>query len=375
MIHPLRAWNRFFFRPTSGRSLGIIRIGFGLIALANLGFCAVDLEHWYTDAGLIQGDAIRAVAGRFQHSPLHYIQDPASVRVAFGFTAVAAAFLTIGLRTRLMGILFYLGMLSLQLRNTSSSSGADVLLMTFAFNLMLSPCGASYSVDAWLERRRRGGTAAEALILPWTLRLIQIQICLVYVVAGVLKASGTYWQNGTALHYVFTNTEVRRLDLSFLTQYPTLINLMTYGAVVSEFFLAFFLWFRSWRPFVIWVGIALHAGILISINIPCFGELMWIGYLAFLTPPEFDHLARCLDVRRLFGRAPAGIPEPTPAAPAFPGTSTVRIDGPSEPRGPHVGLPEPDFDPEPALVGPGVAGRGWSAKTDEEIFGPYQVIL
>ena len=49
----------------------------------------------------------------------------------------------------------------------------------------------------------------------------------------------------------------------------------------------------------------LHAGILVTINIPIFGELMWVGYLAFLTPPEFDALLRAVDVRRLFPRSKA----------------------------------------------------------------------
>ena len=176
--------------------------------------------------------------------------------------------------------------------------------MTFAFNLMLCPCGAAYSVDAWLESRKRG-TLAEPLIIPWGLRLIQIQICVVYVFAAILKTGGKLWLNGTALHYVLNNTEVGRLDVSFLTQYPVLINLMTYSALAMEFALAFLIWFRAARPFVLFLGLMLHAGILVTINIPIFGELMWVGYLAFLTPPEFDAFLRAVDVRRLFRRSKA----------------------------------------------------------------------
>ena len=88
-------------------------------------------------------------------------------------------------------------MLSIHNRNLVSASGADVLLMTFGFNLMLSPCGAAYSVDSWLKSRKRG-TIAEALILPWSLRLIQIQICIVYTMAAILKTGGNLWLNGTA---------------------------------------------------------------------------------------------------------------------------------------------------------------------------------
>ena len=56
MIHPIRAWNAFFFTPTSARPMGAIRIGFGLLAMANLAVSAVDLTYWYTDAGLLRGE-------------------------------------------------------------------------------------------------------------------------------------------------------------------------------------------------------------------------------------------------------------------------------------------------------------------------------
>jgi len=353
VIHPIRAWNRFFFGLVSAKPLGLIRILYGLIALANLGFCSVDLEYWYTDLGLLRGDEAWVMAGPLQPSPLHFYQDVTSVRIAFVLTATFAALLTIGWRTRLMSILYYIGMLMIHNRNLVSSSGADVLLLVTGFNLMLSPCGAAYSVDAWLASRKRG-TLASPLIIPWAMRLIQIQVAVVYMGAAILKMGGSQWLAGSALHHVLNNTEVIRFDVRFLTQYPLLINLMTYSALAMEFALAFFIWFRACRPFVLYLGLMLHTGILITINIPCFGELMWIGYLSFLTPPEFDAFVHALDVRRLFARSRKGQTVPTAEelesevdpeligsefhdpTPAFrPSTIMVRIDSGSGIAGPH----------------------------------------
>jgi len=364
VIHPIRAWNAFFFRPTSARPLGAIRICFGLLVLTNLALCAVDLDHWYTGVGLLQGAEARVIAGPLQMSPLQWFQDPTTVRAVFAATAVAAALLTIGWCSRPMSVLVYLGLLTIQFRNLVSSSGADVLLMTFAFNLMFCPSGAAYSVDAWIEARRRG-TPAEPLILPWGLRLIQIQISLVYSIAAILKVGGGLWLNGTALHYVLANSEVRRLDVSFLTQYPILINLMTYSALAMEFSLAFFLWSRAARPVVICIGVLLHAGIFVTINIPIFGELMWVGYLAFLTPPEFDALLRALDARRLFRRAsPAKRPAEAPA-PAFIPSTTIRVDAPSPIPAPHV----------PAVTVESARRYEEDALAERERFGSFQVYM
>jgi hypothetical protein len=343
MIHPIRAWNRFFFGLVSAKPLGAIRILYGLVALANLALCSVDLEYWYTDSGLLRGNEPFVIAGPYQPSPLHFLQDASTVRVWFALTATFAVFLTIGLRTRLVSILYYIGMLSIHNRNLLSSSGADVLLLTFGFHLMVSPCGAAYSIDSWLASRKRG-TLASPVVFPWGMRLIQIQIAVVYMGAAILKAGGATWLAGTAMHYVLNNTEVTRFDVRFLTQYPVLINAMTYTALAMEFSLAFFLWFRACRPFVLYVGLMLHAGILFTINIPCFGELMWIGYLAFLTPPEFDGLIRAIDVRRLFQRskspALASVEAPSveaePTIPVFrPSSILVRLDAAGGFAGPH----------------------------------------
>ncbi len=44
------------------------------------------------------------------------------------------------------------------------------------------------------------------------MRLIQIQISLVYTYAAVLKMGGNLWLNGSALHYVLNNSEVYRFE-------------------------------------------------------------------------------------------------------------------------------------------------------------------
>ena len=395
MTHPIRVWNRFFFQLQSARPLGLIRICYGLLALANLAFCAVEMDHWYSETGLLQGDQARVLAGKLLNSPLHYFQSPRDVRIAFGFTALAALGLTVGWRTKLMSILYYAAMMSLHNRNTVSASGADVLLLIFGFNLMISPCGAAYSVDRWLANRKRG-TVAEPLILAWSLRLIQIQICLVYALAGILKCNGNLWINGSAIHYVLNNTEVRRLDLSYLSNYPILINLMTYSALFFELSLAFLLWFRAVRPAIIAMGIMLHLGILATVNIPIFGELMWTGYIAFLTPPEFAALMRFVNVPGWFRRAEVTT-EPTPAlvastadeselAPPEPLRSewdlpsewdlsaassparplTIRIDGPESPAPPH------HVEPTPA---PRQASAREFAETSMDPWDSYQILM
>ena len=300
-MNPFRAWNRFWFGPISARPLGAFRIVFGLLVLANLAFLAFDLDYWFTNAGLLQGTEAREVAGPLRVSPLQWVHDPMSVRLFFGATAVVAVLFTVGWHTRIMGVLLYLTMLSINHRNILTNCGADTLVLVMTFYAMLSPCGAAFSLDARRVARKRG-TLAEPLIVPWAQRLIQLQLSLIYFNTAVLKCNGGTWLAGTALHFILNNTEVGRSQLMWLVEYPLLINLLTYVALAAEFALAFFLWFRPTRVWAVLVGLGLHAGVLFTVNVPIFGEVMTACYLVFLAPDELNALIRHMNPRSWFRR-------------------------------------------------------------------------
>jgi hypothetical protein len=321
-----RAWNAFWFGPVSARPLGLFRIVFGLVTLANLAFLSFEMDYWLTDVGLLRGTEALEVAGPMRPSPLNWVQDPTSMRVFFAATAAVAVLVTIGWRTRLMSVLLFLMMLAIHHHNVLTSSGADTLVMIITFYVMLCPCGAAVSLDARREARRRG-TPAEPLILPWSQRLIQLQISLIYFNTAILKCNGSTWLNGTALHYVLNNSEVGYFRLDPLTRYPVTVNILTHGAVLIEFALAFLLWFRATRPWTILAGLALHGGIHLMVNIPIFGEMMVACYICFLQPDEVAVVLRRLNPAHWSWR-----PRHSTVAATIPG----RVDSPSVLPHPHL---------------------------------------
>jgi hypothetical protein len=66
---------------------------------------------------------------------------------------------------------------------------------------------------------------------------------------------------------------------------------------LTQFALAFWLWFRPTRRWAILAGIALHIGIRPLLNIPGFGEFMTVMYITFLAPDELDAVVRVLNPR------------------------------------------------------------------------------
>jgi HTTM domain len=300
-MNPIRAWNRLFFAPVSARPLGAFRIVYGLLMLVYMGLMIPEFNLWYTGQGLLQAAESREAAGPFRFSALQYTDNPVAAHAVWAVTTAAAVGLTLGWRTRVMSVLFYLGMITLYHRNVMSNGGPDAVPVLLSFYMMFCPSGAAYSLDAARAARKRG-TVAEPLIVPWGMRLLQMQICLIYFQSCVIKCRGTPWLDGTTVHYVLFNREFGMFNLEWLAQYPLLINLMTHGALLFEFAVAFWIWFRPTRRWAILAGILLHLGIRPVLNIPGFGEVMCATYLTFLAPDELQSLLRWLDPRASLAR-------------------------------------------------------------------------
>ena len=300
-MNPIKSLSRLFFAPISARPLGAFRIVFGVLMLMYLGLMTVEFDLWYTGAGALQATEARETAGPLRFSALQFTDNVSIARAVWAATAAAALGLTLGWRTRVMSILLYLGMITLYHRNVLANGGPDAVPLLLSFYLMFCPSGAAYSLDARRVARKRG-TVAEPMIVPWGVRLLQMQICLIYFQSCVIKCQGSLWLNGTTVHYILFNREFGVFNLEWLAQYPALINLMTHGALLIEFSLAFWLWFRPTRRWAILGGIMLHLGIRPLLNVPGFGESMIATYLTFLAPDELQGLLRWLDPRAAVAR-------------------------------------------------------------------------
>lgn len=285
----VRAWNAFWFAPISARPLGAFRIALGTLSLICVLLWIRDPIPWLTDAGMLRGQEARQIAGPLRPSVLQWIQSPAAVLAFLWCLAAVAVAFTLGLRTRFMSIILYLGMLSVHHRDLLACTGADCLLTILLFYAVLSPCGASLSLDSLL-RRRRTGVVAESLIAPWGQRLIQIQISILYFSTAVIKTHGLSWLDGTAIHFPLNNEEVRRYAFGLDRAPLPLLNLLTHATMILEFSLAFLLWVRAARPLLPFLGFCLHLGMILTINAPLFSELVLAGYLVFLTPSELTGL-------------------------------------------------------------------------------------
>lgn len=266
--------------------------------------------------------------------------------VVYTLAIAAAVAVLVGWRTRTASVVFMLGMLSLENRNTLLGDGGDNLIRIMVIYLVFTRCAEVWSLDA--RRAARGPadqqdrtgvvlwsvtgpllawgfgapTGGWSLVL-WTLwaghalwyaanrwfprhearavlddcasmlhncamLVIAAQVCLVYASAGWYKIQGLRWQDGSALHYV--------MHLDHFTPWPwlsgalvghsLLLLVLGYLTVMVQVAFPFTLGARRVKNVLLVVMVMEHLGIAVLLGIPFF-SLVMIACDAVFLPTAF----------------------------------------------------------------------------------------
>lgn len=179
--------------------------------------------------------------------------------IFFAGILVAIAF-TIGYRTRISSILFYLFTWSLYSRNPFIMDGGDNLIYLTSFFMMFADCGAYFSVDAARRHATDRTNPFAALLHNYAVLAIVIQLSLLYFTSAFYKIQGHMWQDGTAIYYVLRAAE---FNLSPLAHYfydsDTVVTLLTWSTIIFQMAWPFLIWQKRARIFVAAGALALHS--------------------------------------------------------------------------------------------------------------------
>ncbi|MEM9038619.1 MAG: HTTM domain-containing protein [Actinomycetota bacterium] len=269
-----RGVDRLLFRPVSALPLAIVRIGVGFALLVWTASMVFDVGDLLDDDAVVGPEFATAAFG------IELTGDVAIRLALIGLTLAGLAVLS-GFRPALFAVIAFVLLTLLQRRNPMILNSGDLILRNLTLLLALTPCGAALSVD---RLRRHGRTALRSAprVAPWGLRLIQLQVVVVYLFA-VWGKSGASWTSGTAVSTAFRLEDLQRFAApSLLVESVLVVAALTWGTLVVELALATLLWVRRTRPILIVVGVLLHLLIDVFLLVGVFGITMIAGLLAFL---------------------------------------------------------------------------------------------
>lgn len=341
-------WNRFWFSASDPATLAVIRISIGLLLVYSHVIWAVNSTSFFGANAWLSGEAVSSIqADGYLLSVLWWADgSPSMMAVVHGVAILNAVLLTVGLWSRVAAPVAFLLTASFANRNPAALYGFDQVLGFVTLYLSVNPGHGWLSVDRWREFKRRekdagsdGVRDSEIVVSRASVsaniatRLIQLHLCLIYLVAGLAKLKGAAWWSGVAFWGAIGNLEYQTLDMTWLVDWPMIVSFLTTSALAWEISYAALVWNRWARPLVLAFAVMLHAGIAVCFGMMTFGLAMIVANVAFVSPRVIRSLLQRKDVdpwtaamqrtaRTEFGAEPAD---------ASVGVALYRVEDSSEP--------------------------------------------
>ncbi len=284
----LAAWNQFFHAPVCCASLVLFRILTGLILVTNALLLIPLTEEYFGEAGAWNTKRWRKQFGQRRFSILTYLPDSTnSFRVLLAVHLTSALGFLFGYLFHLSALITFLTLVSIHHRNTFILSSGDTLLRIFTFLSIFSDASAAVSIDSWLA----GNTFSEfPAVAAWPIRLIQLQMSIIYLRTVFWKLRGRRWRDGTAAWYpLWVESYVRFRPPTWMLNRGT-IRFATWGTLIAEVALGTLIWIREFRYPVLGSGILLHLIFDLILNLQFFSWIMIAGLVLFVAPEDVIRL-------------------------------------------------------------------------------------
>ncbi|HEY8272234.1 MAG TPA: HTTM domain-containing protein [Pseudobdellovibrionaceae bacterium] len=271
-------FTEFMLKPASATPLAILRITVGFTLLLQAFMVSSIIFKIFSSSGYIQGELAQALNNPYlpQIAHLQYLLSPFGANETFCillvcFSYVIGLFLLIaGWQTRLMSFLVWLLHWILMNSAQSTNYGVDHYAHIFLFYFIWVPCGSAWSIDAW----KKGDLNPPSSTARIGLRVLQLHLCISYLMSGIEKAQGIQWWNGELLWRALTLPVYRQFDMSWLAYWPRLSMIAGWGSLFLELGYCVLIWPKLTRK--IWVAgiIGMHLGIFIFLGLHLFGLFM-----------------------------------------------------------------------------------------------------
>lgn len=251
------SWERFWFGPVSRAPLVLLRIAFGLLVFLWAVSVLPDAKTFFGQDGVLADPPGRDGAW----SVLHVWHSGAAPVVLVALLGIGGLCLLLGRWTRVASVLVFVCFVSLGNRNGFIGNSGDALLRVLSLYVLL----AQFAPRA-----------------TWPLRLIQIQVSLIYVGTVWAKLRGHNWPDGDAVAYAFRLEDLARFAIPDVGSSAFLTHVLTYGTLVVEASLGVLVWVPRLRLWVLLAGVCLHLGIEYRLRVGFFSWAILTTYLAFV---------------------------------------------------------------------------------------------
>ena len=283
-------WDRFWFSRFDPISAGLFRIAVGSLILLMFLYSYPNWDRFYAVDGILQLDlnVVQRVSIPLDTVNVFYWTDGILPTGFWWWVATLASLgFVLGAFTRSSTVILYVMMISIVNRNRLITNGDDLVFRMLMFHALFAPLGHELSLDRWWRVRR--GLPQRTAPMIWPVRMLQINILMVYVVSTHNKIfDDIAWTNGMAIYWTMASDMWSRELIPWVSyKYGFLFTrLGTYGSLLIEGLFPILVWVPRTRAYVILALVSLHVGIMCLVPNVAFFTMGMAASLTIFVPPE-----------------------------------------------------------------------------------------
>jgi len=279
----LRRVNKFFFGDTKPEILGLFRLVLGCYLFVSFLLFAPTAFRFFGNDAPLSLELIQQYYGPHAWTVFSFAYTQEFVLFFYLLTLLFLAAFAAGFLTPWSTLAVYLSFLSWRNGAVFIWNGGDDVQTTLLFLMTIAGFAGhtsqAFSVDALLRKEKR-------LTIPsWSLRLLQIQFCIIYFFNAWHKALQPMWKDGEAVHYAVQDLSWSNVDLSFLSHSPFIIALLTYATFLLLTLFPAFVWYEKTRIPMLILAATFHVVTRLLFNVFAF-PVMVVYLIVFLKPRE-----------------------------------------------------------------------------------------
>ncbi len=270
-----QTWESYWFLPSAGKSLAVVRIVTGMLGLFLCASYAIDLPDWFGPSGWLPADSVAAWRSPFAFSVFDACATNAAVTSTFYCLVFLFVLLAIGFVTPVTSLLAALGWASLLHRGPMLAGPADDGVAVLLWCLVIGASGEYFSVDAVLHRKFDWHPPRFRVRSRIAVGLLQVHAAVISGAALLSQLKGDVWWNGTAVWWIATRKPGRLLDVTYvLLQSEYVCNVLTHGIILWEALVVGGIWFASTQKAIARAGLLIWPIVGVLTSCPLWGAVM-----------------------------------------------------------------------------------------------------
>lgn len=284
------SWCRFWFESENLYGVGLFRTILCSFLFATYSFRLTQIKLFYFNQGLMPAEKARDFFPEFYHSLLPFFSASDQItwimHIAYVVILLGLAFGLLGRAFTFVALILHVSFLQ---RNFTIVYGADLVTTFWLFYLSFVKHNKYFSLLNYFNKHRVQKIDSD-ILSSIGLRLIQVQLCIIYAYTGWEKLKGSTWWEGSAVWKVIGNPQMAPMDLSFLSHAPLLIAAATFTTLIFEIYFPVMVWQERWKKQWLFVGAVFHLSTAVFMGLLFFTVVMASSYAAFLSKEDFKKI-------------------------------------------------------------------------------------